>query len=283
MTIRQAIRAASSQLANHPELALTADRDATLLLLHTLALPPTTIYSHPSRLMNGREQAAYNAAIARRLRCEPVQYITGHVEFFALDLIVSSAVLIPRPETEFLVEAALARLPQDVPLRIADVGTGSGAIAVAIASHLPHARITAIDLAPAALSVARANAGRHGLRDRIHCLAGDLLAALPADEPPFDAILANPPYVPETDRAGLHPQVRDHEPAQALFAGPDGLAIYTRLIPQACERLRSGGLLALEIGHGQRPAIADLLRTWRAVHFLPDLQGIPRVALARKP
>ena len=283
MTLRQAISAASAQLAQQPELAPTADRDATLLLLHTLALPPTTIYSYPGRLMNDREQVAYSAAITRRLRFEPVQYITGHVEFFGLDLEVNAAVLIPRPETELLVEAALARLPQDVPLRIADIGAGSGAIAIAIASRLPQARLTAVDLSSAALIVARTNARRHSLSDHIHFLHGDLLAALPPDEPPFDAIVSNPPYVPETDRAGLHPQVRDYEPAQALFAGQDGLTVYARLIPQACTRLRSAGLLALEIGQGQQPAIAHLLNAWNAVDFLPDLQGIPRIALARKP
>ena len=301
MTLRQAVCAARDQFASIADLAPTARQDAELLLLHTLSLPRTTIYSYPGRLLNAREQAAFSAAVARRLEREPVQYITGLQEFYGLPLLVSPAVLIPRPETELLVEAVLDRLPQpctqprtqarppqshipqDPPLRLADVGTGSGAIAVALASRLPQARFTALDLSPAALAIARQNAGRHHVADRIDFLESDLFAAVPATAEPFDVILSNPPYIPDPDRPTLHPQVREFEPARALFAGADGLAIYQRLIPQALGRLRPGGLLALELGAGQQPALAHLLHTWRAVHFLNDLQGIPRVVLARRP
>lgn len=167
------------------------------------------------------------------------------------------------------------------PLRILDIGTGSGAIAIALAHDLPHAHITAVDLSPAALEVAAANAARHHLTHRIRFLKSDLLEALPGES--FDAIVSNPPYVAIADRDTLHPQVRDFEPATALFGGATGLDIYRRLIPQAHASLKSGGLLALEIGHDKRDAIAALLTGWTAIRFVNDLQQIPRVALARKP
>ena len=287
MTLRQAVCAARDQLASVDDLAPTAAQDAELLLLHTLSLPRTTIYAYPGRLLNQREQNDFAAAVDRRLKLEPIQYITGVQEFFGLPLAVSPAVLIPRPETELLVEAALDRLPQarphDQPIRLADVGTGSGAIAIAIASRMPRAEVTAIDISPEALALARRNAETHHVSGRLHLLEGDLLATLPPATPPFDAILSNPPYIPETDRRSLHPQVRDFEPARALFAGTDGLSIYERLIPQAWQHLRPSGLLAMELGAGQQHALARLLRDWRAVQFLEDLQGIPRVVLARRP
>lgn len=283
MTLRQAVCAARDQLAGIDDLQPTAAQDAELLLLHTLSLPRTILYAYPGRLLNPREQAAFAAAVARRLTREPIQYITGVQEFFGLPLAVSPAVLIPRPETELLVEAALDRLPQHRPVRIADVGTGSGAIAIAIASRMPHADLTAIDLSAAAIAIARRNAEANHVGARIHFLEGDLLAALPPDAPPFDAILSNPPYVPDADRASLHPQVRDFEPAGALFAGTHGLGIYERLIPQARQHLTPAGLLAMELGTGQQPALAQLLRDWHAVQFLNDLQGIPRIVLARRP
>jgi len=167
------------------------------------------------------------------------------------------------------------------PIRIVDIGTGSGAIAVALAHHLPEAQITALDLSPEALQIARENARSNSVADRVRFLESDLLAVV-ANELPFDAIVSNPPYVPTVDAPTLHPQVREFEPAQALFAGPEGLAIYARLIPQAFALLKPGGLLAVEIGHGQQPAIAALLAGWSDVEYLPDLQQIPRVALARR-
>jgi len=176
----------------------------------------------------------------------------------------------------------LERLPATQGLRLVDIGTGSGAISIALATQRPDLQVTTLDISPAALAIARENAATHQVADRIRFLESDLLSAV-ANEAPFDAIVSNPPYVPETDRATLHPQVRDHEPATALFAGPDGLDIYTRLIPQAHAALKLGGLLALEFGHGQREAIAALLSNWDEVEFLDDLQQIPRVALAHRP
>ncbi len=283
MTLRQAVCAARDQLASVDDLRPTATQDAELLLLHTLSLPRSILYAYPGRLLNTLEQTRFSEAIARRLTREPIQHITGVQEFFGLPFAVSPAVLIPRPETELLVESALARLPQTLPLRIADVGTGSGAIAIAIAFHLPHAEVTAIDISAAALALARRNAETNRVAARVHFLEGDLFHALPPGTKPFDAVLSNPPYIPDSDRASLHPQVRDFEPANALFAGPDGLSLYERLIPQALQHLAPGGLLALELGAGQRDALANLLHGWNAVQFLNDLQGIPRVVLARRP
>jgi release factor glutamine methyltransferase len=283
MTLREAITAAAAQLANDEHLRATASRDAELLLLHTLQISRVTLLTHPGRELSAEQQALYRASIYRRLQHEPIQYITGEQEFYGLLLDVTPAVLIPRPETEHLVEAVLARLPKDLPLQIADIGAGSGAIAIALAVHLPQAEITALDLSPEALAVAAGNARKHSVANRVHIMGSDLLSALnQRSMQSFDAIVSNPPYIPESERASLHPQVRDHEPAAALFAGPDGLDLYRRLIPQAHGALKANGLLALEIGHGQREAIAALLESWQEVSFVDDLQQTPRVVVARR-
>jgi release factor glutamine methyltransferase len=282
LTLREALTRATDQLSAHPDLRPTALPDAATLLMHSLRIDRPTLIAHPERTLDRDQQAAYQRLIERRLRFEPIQYILGEAEFYGLTLRVTPAVLIPRPETELLVEAVLARLPDDQPVRIADIGTGSGAIAIALAHALPHASVTALDLSPEALAIARENARTHTLEARIRFLRSDLLAAVSQEEP-FDAIVSNPPYVPAEDASTLHPQVRDHEPSLALYAGKDGLELYRRIIPEALALLKPDGLLALEIGHGQRATIAELLAGWRALEFLNDLQQIPRVALARKP
>lgn len=282
MTLRQALFAAANQLRGREDLVSTAVRDAEVLLLHTLALPRSAIYSDPDRPLTANEQRAYAVSLERRLAAEPLQYITRAQEFFGIGLEVGPGALIPRPETELLVQAALDRLPHDQPIRLLDVGTGTGAIAIAIASHLPLARITAVDLSPDALEIARGNVRRHALEDRINLLQSDLLESVLDAHESFDAVLSNPPYVPQGDRASMHPQVREHEPAMALFAGEDGLEIYRRLIPQAHAALQESGLLAMEIGYEQQAAIRHLLEGWATVQFLDDLQGIPRVVVARK-
>ena len=280
LILREAYRDAAGRLAADPYLAEHASRDAAHLLLHTLGLPGTALHAHPGRPLSPAESRAFAAAISRRLRHEPVQYITGEQEFYGLSLRVTPATLIPRPETELLVESVLAKLPAEA--RVADVGTGSGAIAVALAHHLPGAAVVALDLSAAALLVAEENARRHSVAERISFRASDLLAALnPGDR--IDAIVSNPPYVPAAEASSLHPQVRDYEPALALYAEDDGLAVYRRLIPQAFVSLPPGGLLAMEIGHGQRAALTELLQEWREVEFRDDLNGIPRVVLARRP
>jgi release factor glutamine methyltransferase len=283
MTLREALTRGTAQLSESPYLRADAHRDALLLLLHTVGISRATLYADPARMLSPEQQAAYDRDILRRLDNEPIQYITGEQEFYGLTLRVTPAVLIPRPETEHLVESVLAELDASLPLRIVDVGTGSGAIAIALARNLPNAHITALDLSPAALEVATANSTRNQLANRIQFIESDLLAALSAAESNFDAIVSNPPYVPLADRETLHPQVRDFEPEIALYGGLAGLDIYRRLIPQAQAVLKPNGLLALEIGHDQRDSVASLLTGWHDLRFVDDLQHIPRVALARRP
>jgi release factor glutamine methyltransferase len=261
----------------------TARRDAELLLMHTLRLTKADLLTCPERELTERQSNHYQAAIARRALHEPIQHITGTQEFYGRSFIVNRLVLIPRPETEHLVEAALAIRPAPSrirPLRILDIGTGSGILAITLALELPHATVTATDISAAALAVAQQNAQALGVVDRIRFAVSDLFAAL--DGQCFDCIVSNPPYVSTSE--ALEPQVRDYEPATALFAGEDGLTIYRRLIPQAFSHLEPGGTLLLEIGHGQREALHRLLAQSRFenIRFIDDLQGIPRVAIAQK-
>jgi release factor glutamine methyltransferase len=268
---------ATQRLASLP----TARRDAELLLLHTLGCDRAWLLTHPEAEITPEQFAQFENRLTRRARHEPIQYITGQQEFYGLTLRVTPDVLIPRPETEHLVEAALEHIPPDQitghPTRILDVGTGSGAIAIAIAAHRPQAVVTAADISPAALAIARENASTH--HAAIRFVESDLVTALPNEK--FDLILSNPPYVPASDE--LEPQVRDFEPHSALFAGPSGLDIYRRLIPQAHHALVPGGWLLMEIGHSQQPALTELLTGWQNLTFVPDLQGIPRVAIAQRP
>lgn len=281
LTYREALIRATDQLSAHPDLRPTAFPDATLLFTLAFAMTRATLMAHPDRCLDREQQAIYQRLLERRLRFEPMQYIVGETEFYGLPLKVTPAVLIPRPETELLVETVAERLGKQDQLHIADVGTGSGAIAIALAHLLPLAKVTAVDLSTDALALAQTNASTNRLSDRIVFLQSDLLQAIPAGIS-FDCIVSNPPYIPSGDAPTLHPQVRDHEPALALFSGLDGLDIYRRLVPQAHALLTPGGLLALEIGFGQRDAIAGLLGGWNELEFLPDLQQIPRVALARR-
>lgn len=282
LTAREALTRAAGQLAAHPDLRAHAVADAALLLMHTLRIERASLMAHPERRMTREEQQDYQRILERRLCFEPMQYILGEQEFYGLKLRVSPQVLIPRPETEQLVEAVLARVPHDRVIRVADIGTGSGAIAIALAHLLPLAQIIATDVSEDALAVAEENASAHRLSARVVFQCGDLFEAI---EPAllFDAIVSNPPYVADDDRATMHPQVRDHEPSAALFSGPTGFEVYERLIPQALARLVPGGLLALEIGFGQDAAICPLLHDFVDVELLADLQGIPRVALAKRP
>ena len=257
----------------------SARTDAELLLMRAAGINRAFLLTHPDAPVTPDQLITYNQWIDRRAQHEPVQYITREQEFYGLPLRVTPDVLIPRPETEHLIEAALERLPHNTPVHIADVGTGSGAIAIALAHVLPLASVTALDTSPAALIVARHNAERHHLADRIRFLESDLLEAV--SEESFDAIVSNPPYVSELEV--LEPQVHNFEPHTALFAGCSGLDIYQRLIPQARLYLKPQGWLLMEIGHGQREALANLLSDWLNVDFVSDLQGIPRVAIARKP
>lgn len=276
MTVRDALLEAATQIPR---------RDAETLLAHLLQHERTWLLAHAEDELGARTLAPFRTLVDRRAAHQPLQHLTGTQEFFGLPLRVTPDVLIPRPETEHLVEEVLlwAQSQSASQLNIADVGTGSGAIALALAAHLPEARITALDISSAALAVARGNAKQLRLAPHLRFVEGDLLAFF-ADQPStLDAVVSNPPYVPETDAPTLTPEVRDHEPHLALFAGAEGLDIYRRLIPQALHALRPGGLLALEIGFGQRDAIAQLLQGWKNLHFVNDYAGIPRVALATRP
>ena len=275
-SIRRALVLASKSLA---AISSYARHDAELLLRHILGRDRAWLLAHPDEPLTEAQEQAYAALLARRARHEPVQYILGEQEFYGLRLRVTPAVLIPRPETEHLVEAVLARLPHDRAVSIADVGTGSGAIALALAHGLPLAHVDALDLSGAALAIAAENAQALGLAGRVSMRHSDLLHAV-ADHK-FDCIVSNPPYVGSLEV--LEPQVARWEPHDALFAGEDGLAVYRRLLPQAAACLLTGGLLALELGAGQEEALAELFASdarWSAPLFLPDLQGISRVALA---
>jgi release factor glutamine methyltransferase len=240
----------------------------------------------------------FEALVRRRERREPTGYITGHREFWNLDIEVGPGVLVPRPETELLVEETLSRLsardeargeppaPADgsptARARIADVGTGSGCIAVAVARWLPASEVVGIDLSDEALAVARRNVARHEVADRVRFCKGSLLAGVAG---PFDAVVSNPPYVPEPDIEGLQPEVRDHEPRQALAGGPDGLDVIRKLVPDAAAVLRPGGWLLFEFGFGQADAVRAIIAAEPALELIdvrPDLAGIPRIAVARK-
>jgi len=259
-------------------------RDAELLLAHTLHQQRTWLIAHPEADLTPAQRASFESLINRRAAGEPLQYLTGTQEFFGLDFFVTPDVLIPRPETEHLVEAVLSWSQAQIrPLRLLDIGTGSGAIAIALAANQPSAEIIATDISPTALALARENALRLGFGSRIRFVDSDLFSALDDTAQYFDAIVSNPPYIPITDAATLQREVVDHEPHTALFAGEDGLDVYRRLIPAARTRLRGDGLLALEIGFGQSEAITQLLATWSNVHFLNDYAGIPRVVLATRP
>jgi release factor glutamine methyltransferase len=276
-TIKRALAEGAERLQG---IATNPRRDAELLLLRLLQRDRAFLLTHPEALLTSEQLARYAVWLDRRAAHEPVQYILGEQEFFGLNFAVTPDVLIPRPETEHLVEALIARVPHDRPLRIADIGTGSGAIAVVLAHSLPMAQVTALDISAAALAVAQRNAETHHVASRIRFLESDLLNAVAGES--FDAIVSNPPYIPEADRASLEPQVREYEPSGALFAGPSGLDVYERLIPQARIALRPEGWLLMEIGQGQHTALAKLLAEWDNVSFIDDLQGIPRVAQAQR-
>lgn len=258
--------------------------NAEVLLMFILACDRAYLYAHPERELTAEEAARYDEALAERSRGRPSQYITGHQEFWGMDLIVSPAVLIPRPETEHVIETVLELVRETGPsaqLRIVDVGTGSGCIALALARELPHAEIHAVDISAAALEIARANASRLELAGRIAFYESDLLEALPP-EAALDFVVSNPPYVGEAEPEKVQREVRDFEPRVAVFAGENGLEAYERLIPQAHARLKPGGWLVVEIGYSIEGAVRALLAGWSEVRVTRDLQGIARVVAARK-
>jgi release factor glutamine methyltransferase len=259
-----------------------ARRDAETLLLHLMGKSRAWLLAHLDEEVPEKQAARFSQLLDRRYHGEPIQYITGEQEFYGLPFRVMPDVLIPRPETEHLVEKAVEVAAQFEQPRIVDVGTGSGAIAVALARNLPDAQIAALDISSAALEIARENALRNAVSDRIRFAQSDLLAAVAHER--FDMVVSNPPYVPTADRDSLSIEVREHEPALALFAGDDGLAVVRRMIPAAFAVLSAGGSLLTEIGYGQSQAVAALLADagFEHIEFVPDLQGIARVACGRR-
>jgi len=256
--------------------------DAELLLAEALACQRIELYTRFDDVPDDAPLARFRELVRRRAEHVPVAYLVGRREFYSLSFRVTPDVLIPRPETELLVVALLdlARArPADEPVAICEVGTGSGAIAVAAAKHLPRTVVTAVDLSPAALAVARENARRHGVGDRIELFESDLLAALSA-EAQFDFLLSNPPYVSESEWAELVPEVRDHEPRGALVAGPRGTEVIERLVAEAAGHLKPGGHLLLEISPMIHRAVCDLLeadRNFGPAETIKDLARLPRV------
>ncbi|HYK87571.1 MAG TPA: peptide chain release factor N(5)-glutamine methyltransferase [Acidobacteriota bacterium] len=260
---------------------LTAD----LLLAFVLGWDRVQVLTRAETQLQPESHARFTELIARRSKGEPLQYLTGEQEFYGLKFRVTPEVLIPRPETEILVEKAidLAGEVRGRPVRFVDVGTGSGCISVAVAQALPGSLSCAIDISMPALTIARENAQRHGVLGRIQFLCCDLLGGV-ASEPSFDMILSNPPYVADTEYNSLPVMVRDHEPHPALFAGRRGTDVQRRLIPQVGSRLHAGGYLLMEIGLGQPDTVTQLIRQGglSLEGILDDLQGIPRCVVARK-
>lgn len=254
--------------------------DAETLLMYALGRERAYLYAHPELELSCSDVSRYSRMLDRRIAGEPLQYITGHQQFFGLDLEVNPSVLIPRPETEHLVEAAIDLLRTIPAARLIDVGTGSGCIALALAKELPQLTIDAVDISREALAIARANAQRLGV-NQITFAVSDLLEKFLNEGSQFDMVVSNPPYVGESEADKLQVEVREHEPHCALFGGEQGLDIYRRLIPQAKRVLKPGGWLAMEIGFSQQSAILELLRDWNEVRSVADLRGIPRVILAR--
>jgi release factor glutamine methyltransferase len=289
--VRTALKKGLAQLreAHVPSFTLAAE----LLLLHVLGRDRTWLYAHPEEQISPADAERFFALIARRANGEPTQHLTGKQEFWGLEFVVTPEVLIPRPETEHLIEVALDRLAvreiragrkptfggED--LQIADIGTGSGCIAVALAKELPGATIYATDVSPTALAVALHNATRHNVASWMRFLEGNLLGGV---TPHLDLIVSNPPYVSRREAPTLMREVRDHEPEIALYGGEEGYELYAGLIAQSAAHLKPGGILVLELGHNSLPAVQPLLDapTWTNVAVTNDLAGIPRVIAAER-
>jgi release factor glutamine methyltransferase len=289
--VRTALKQGLAQLreAHVPSFTLAAE----LLLLHVLGRDRTWLYAHPEEQVSSVDTERYFVLIARRANGEPTQHLTGKQEFWGLEFEVTPDVLIPRPETEHVIEVALDRLAvrelragrkqtlTGEGLQIADIGTGSGCIAIALAKELPGVTIYATDISFTALAVAQRNAKRHNLAEMVRFLEGNLLDGIP---PLLDLIVSNPPYVGRREAETLMREVRDHEPEIALYGGEEGYELYADLITQAVAHLKPGGILVLELGHNSLPAVQPLLDapSWTNVGVTNDLAGIPRVIAAER-
>lgn len=301
VAIREALKEALVQLrvARVPSHTLAAE----LLLMHALGRDRAWLYAHPEEEIPAEAASRFYELVSRRVDGEPTQYLTEKQEFWGLEFEVTPAVLIPRPETEHLIEVALDRLALrelragraqktlGEGLQIADIGTGSGCIAVALAKELPQATMYATDISAAALEVARRNAKRHGVADRIRFVQCNLLESLAPTSPhtpdspgQFDLIVSNPPYVARRSATTLSREVREHEPETALYGGEEGYEIYSAVVAQATRHLKPGGLLVLELGFDSLPVVQPLLdpAAWTRIGVTQDLAGLPRVLAAER-
>lgn len=281
ISIRQAVAKAAHVLRSAG--IVQARMEASSLLSHLLHKTRTFLIAHGEDHLNVEQLAAFQRLVARRAQREPLQYITGHQEFFSLDFQVTPAVLIPRPETEIVVEAALDSLKGKTEPAIADIGTGSGCIIISLLHQLPNARGVATDISLSALAVTRTNAHKHGVGDRLDLIQADCFSAFPRDVA-FSIIVSNPPYVAAAEIDRLQPEVREYEPLSALVSGSDGLAHIGTLLAQAAAFLCEEGQMIFEIGFGQREAVERLIdeRVWNLIEIRTDLQGIPRTVVVQK-
>jgi release factor glutamine methyltransferase len=280
MTVSEALRQATPRL----RAAGIADAawDAELLLRHVLGFDRGAILSREGDELTAEQEAQFLSLLSQREARRPLQHLTGVQAFYGRDFAVSPDVLIPRPETEVLVEAALERLPAAQPAVVVDIGTGTGCIALTLAAERPAAEVHALDISHAALEVARDNARRLGLESRLRFYEGDLALPLRDMVRQVDLVVSNPPYVREDDLASLMPEVRDHEPRVALVPVPDLPRMYRKLVGGARRLLRPGGALLLEVGQGQAEEVSAICARegFHVERVLPDLAGIPRVVVA---
>ncbi len=272
-TVAEALQDAEARLAQASD---SPRLDAELLLAHALKTTRGQLFA---RRPDAIDAKVFEGCLARRLAGEPIAYILGTWEFFSIELAVEPPMLVPRPETEHLVEAVLAFIG-DRSVRVLDLCTGTGCVALAIAKNAPRATVVAADINPAAVALARRNVAQHALADRVSVVEGDLFAALSPGESMFDAICANPPYVAEGEWEGLSDTIRKYEDPCALVSGPEGLDCIWRIVSQAPRYLRPGGLLALEMGQGQAEKVRALLAGagFSSIKIINDLAGIPRIA-----
>lgn len=281
MQLKQALTSAVDRLESSD--VGSPRMNAEVLLIFVLGVNRAYLYAHPERELTAEEESRYDEVLAQRATGMPSQYITGHQEFWGLDFIVSPAVLIPRPETEHLVETVL-ELARDVAYpKLVDVGTGSGCIALALAHELKGGEVYAVDVSPEALEIAHANAVRLQLDRRVQFLQSNVLEGL-AKTSDFNFVVSNPPYVGFDEADKVQKSVRDFEPRIAVFAGEHGLDVIGSLVQQALQVLKPAGWLAMEIGYSMRVAVLNLLSPtmWEDVRVVPDLQGIPRVVAGRR-
>jgi len=280
IAIARALNGAADKLRAHgvPD----ARGQAALLLSHALGRDRAFLIAHDDQLLSTEQSQMFDAYVCRRAAGEPPQYITGHQEFFRLDFAVTADVLIPRPETELIIETVLDLFASNADFSFADLGTGSGCIAISLLHERRQAHGTAIDMSGAALNVARQNAVRHQVADRLRFRQSNLFAALPRHEI-FDVIVSNPPYIPTSELKTLQREVR-HEPDAALDGGPDGLTVIRRLLEESPAFLRPGGYLIFEIGFDQNERLQRLIdpALWELHTIQPDLQGIARTVVLSK-